>query len=151
MLKIQFASESDFWAEFRYYSEINPDDPSASQNLYKKEGGGGWLFKFISFPPLAEPDSPTAEPWFCPACTAAPAQPFLSHCHRHLSPASLSHCRHPKPPPASELQPPLSARIVKPWSHARKPWFVCVQDSYCIVPHSSTVSPGSVVLCPDTA
>ena len=35
----------------------------------ERGGGGGWLFKFTSFPPLAEPDSPVAEP--CPACTAS--------------------------------------------------------------------------------
>ena len=48
------AGELDIWADFRYNSEINPNDPSASQRFYKRRRRGR-LFEFISSPP--EPPS----------------------------------------------------------------------------------------------
>ena len=104
MLKIRFAGIR-FGLNFAIIAKSTSVTFRLPKIFIKRRGGGGgggggggwWLFKFTSFPPLAEPDSPVAEP--CPACTPAHLcrvrATTRTLCHYH----SYSSCL-PEPPPA---------------------------------------------------
>ena len=134
-----------FGLNFAIIAKSTPVTLRLPTGFIKGERGGTIRIHLSSLLP------PLAEPWFCPACTAAPAQPLFSragvtvvhtshHCRPRLEPllpppALPPPCLCPKPPPPPCACPgsvllPLQCSSV-PWSTAREPWFVYVQGHHC--------------------